>query len=66
MTEGIVIETTKGFVVPSGELIRHGDPRLRPSQDFRFHWCRFNALVGHLNPQRWKTVTLCLYVPDAF
>jgi hypothetical protein len=66
MAEDIIVETKAGFVVPSGELIRYSDDRIRPSRDNSFHWCRFEILSGQTSPQHWTTQTLCLYVPGGF
>lgn len=46
-----VTEDRNGYRVPSGELLRFNDRRLRPSPDGLFHWCAIGA------------TTRCLFVP---
>lgn len=54
-----------GYIVPSGETLAWGDPRILPSHDAGFHWCHRKA------PATWKPApvngvqTLCLYVGGA-
>lgn len=50
-----VQEGPYGYTVPSGELVRYSDVRVRPSPDGEFHWCS----VAGTNDGR----TLCLFVP---
>lgn len=50
-----VREGEYGYTVPTGELLRYNDRRLRPSPDGEFHWCS----VAGTDDGR----TLCLFVP---
>lgn len=46
-----VAETTRGYRVPSGEVIPYSDTRVMDSPDGEYHWCA--------NHNR----TLCLFAP---
>lgn len=59
MERGQVEEVREGYRVPSGEVIAHGDKRIKDSPDGRFHWCR---LEGFEMGEHWIH-TLCLFVP---
>lgn len=52
-----VNETPEGYTVPSGELLKRNDRRLKPSPDGLYHWCS----VSGVDDGR----TLCLFVPPA-
>ena len=55
--DSAVKEDARGFtIVATGELIPHGDKRLKQSKDEFFHWCS----VAGLPDSR----SLCLYVPN--
>lgn len=55
--DSAVKEDSKGFtIVATGELIPHGDKRIKRSKDEFWHWCS----VAGLPDSR----SLCLYVPD--
>ncbi|CAH2399704.1 hypothetical protein MES4922_220017 [Mesorhizobium ventifaucium] len=66
MADGAVRETSKGFKVPSGELLRYADGRVRQSHDMRFHWCHAQKVTAGRHrefPSRNPDITICLYVP---
>jgi hypothetical protein len=66
IADGVVQETSKGFKVPSGELLPFADGRVRQSHDMRFHWCHAKkATVGRHRefPSGNPDLTICLYVP---
>ena len=50
--------TSEGYVLPNGELVKHGTTR--PSQDGPYHWCR------HLIEPRMliRKDPVCLFVPE--
>ena len=50
-----VRETSRGYVVPSGELIVYDDVRIKKSPDGEFHWC---TVAGAED-----AMTICLFVP---
>lgn len=54
--DGGVKETASGYVLPNGEAIPFGDPRLRPSHDYQYHWCHAQNPIGFQK-------TYCLYIP---
>ncbi|HET6409115.1 MAG TPA: hypothetical protein VFG14_14600 [Chthoniobacteraceae bacterium] len=55
--DSAVKEDSRGFtIVATGELIPHGDKRLKRSKDEFFHWCSAGG--------RPDSKSLCLYVPD--
>jgi hypothetical protein len=54
--DAYIAETNTGYVVPSGELIKYGDSRVRQSLDGGWHWC-------HAVPVNNWIKTYCLYVP---
>lgn len=50
-------EVAEGYLVPeTGEVIPHGDPKIRFSPDGKWHRC------SHNGGDR-KAITICLYVP---
>jgi hypothetical protein len=50
-------EQPEGYVIKgTGEVIAHGDTRLKPSPDGKFHWCS----VSGLDDSR----TICLFKPE--
>jgi hypothetical protein len=51
-----IAETNTGYVVPSGELIKYADTRIKQSLDGGWHWC-------HAVPVNNWIKTYCLYVP---
>ncbi|TIM78520.1 hypothetical protein [Mesorhizobium sp.] len=66
MADGAVRETSKGFKVPSGELLPYADGRVRQSHDMRFHWCHAQKVTAGRHrefPSRNADITICLYVP---
>lgn len=65
MADGAVRETSRGFKVPSGELLPYADGRVRQSHDMRYHWCHEQkATVNrHREVQPGPDSTICLYVP---
>jgi hypothetical protein len=66
MADGAVRETSKGFKVPSGELLPYADSRLRQSHDMRFHWCHAQKAPARAHrdvPSGNRDITICLYVP---
>ncbi|MFD1986039.1 hypothetical protein ACFSOZ_26695 [Mesorhizobium newzealandense] len=64
---GTVQETSKGFKVPSGELLPYADGRVRQSHDMRFHWCHAPKATAanryHDRSPHGPDITICLYVP---
>ncbi len=50
--------TSEGYILPNGELVRHGSTR--PSQDGQYHWCRY--LIEPRQIIRKDPV--CLFVPE--
>ena len=69
MADGTVRETSKGFKVPSGELLPYADSRVRQSHDMRYHWCHAPKTTSanrfhdqHQLPSG-PDATICLYVP---
>jgi hypothetical protein len=66
MADGAVRETSKGFKLPSGELLPYADSRVRQSHDMRFHWCHANksTVSRHREfPSGNPDSTICLYAP---
>jgi hypothetical protein len=65
MADGVVRETSKGFKVPSGELLPYGDSRVRQSHDMRYHWCHDQkaTVTRHREIPFGPDSTICLYVP---
>jgi hypothetical protein len=64
MADGAIRETSKGFKVPSGELLPYADGRVRQSHDMRFHWCHAQKAGRHRQkPSSNPDITICLYVP---
>jgi hypothetical protein len=66
LADGTVRETSKGFKVPSGELLPYADSRLRQSHDMRFHWCHAQKAPARAHrdvPSGNRDITICLYVP---
>ncbi|CAN7601475.1 hypothetical protein LJR234_004654 [Mesorhizobium amorphae] len=64
MADGAVRETSKGFEVPSGELLPYADGRVRQSNDMRYHWCHArDAPNRHRQTPFGAESTICLYVP---
>ena len=59
MADGAIRETSKGFKVPSGELVPYADRRVRQSPDMRYHWCHSRKATN----RHGKIPTICLYVP---
>ena len=50
--------TSEGYVLPNGELVRHGTTR--PSQDGQYHWCRY-LIEPRMLIRREPT---CFFVPE--
>ncbi|MFB2553354.1 hypothetical protein [Ensifer soli] len=50
-----VKEGADGYTVPSGEIVRYRDARVRDSPDGEFHWCT----IGGKDDGR----TICIFVP---
>jgi hypothetical protein len=66
LADGTVRETSKGFKVPSGELLPYADGRVRQSHDMRFHWCHAQKAPARAHrdvPSGNPDITICLYVP---
>lgn len=55
--EKVILEGRAGYTVPSGEVVRHNDGRLRKSPDGEYHWCTRNGLND--------SDTICLFVPTS-
>jgi hypothetical protein len=65
IADGAVRETSKGFEVPSGELLPYADSRVRQSHDMHYHWCHAQkaTVSRHREIPFGPDSTICLYVP---
>jgi hypothetical protein len=65
MADGAVRETSKGYEMPSGELLPYADSRVRQSHDMRYHWCHARDATAnrHREIPFGPESAICLYVP---